>query len=71
MYPLYTCITICTPMYTRYHTCIYTIYTPNTPLNPPHIHPIYLPIYALKQPIKQVRVSIEHERDPDCAQHAR
>ena len=27
IYPLYTCITICTPMYTRY-ACIYIIYTP-------------------------------------------
>ena len=32
IYPLYTCIAIVTPMYTRY-TCIYTMYTPNTPLN--------------------------------------
>ena len=47
MHPLYTFITIDTPLYTHY-TCIYTIYTPlntskhplNT-LNAPYIHPIY------------------------------
>ena len=32
--PLYTFIAVHTPMYIRY-TCIYTIHTPNTPLNTP------------------------------------
>ena len=38
MHPLYTFITMFTPMYTRY-TCIYIMYTigiPNTPLNTPY-----------------------------------
>ena len=37
-------------MYTRY-TSIYIIYTPNTPLNTPHIHPPKLPTYRSKQEI--------------------
>ena len=32
IHPLYACIIIFTPLYTFYR-CIYTIYTPNTPLN--------------------------------------
>ena len=36
-------------MYTRY-TCIYTTYTPNTPLNTPLNTPSILPILALTQP---------------------
>ena len=32
LHPLYTVLAVHTPMYTRY-TCIYTIHTPNTPLN--------------------------------------
>ena len=43
IYPLYTFIAVLTPMCTQY-TYIYTIYTPNTPLNTlqtPSKHPIY------------------------------
>ena len=36
IHPLYTCIAVYAPMCTRY-TCIYIIYTPNTP----HSHPTY------------------------------
>ena len=45
IHPLYTFIAVYAPMDTRY-TCIYTIYTPNTPLYTlytPYIHPIYTP----------------------------
>ena len=45
IHPLYTFITICTPMYTR-NTCIYTIYyTPNTPLNT--LHTPYIRLHKL------------------------
>ena len=53
IHPLYTFIAVFAPMYTRY-TCMYTICTPNTPLNTlytPHIRPKYAPKYALNPPL--------------------
>ena len=48
LHPLYTAITICRPMYTRY-TCIHTIHTPNTPSK--HLlNTLKHPLYALNTP---------------------
>jgi len=56
-HPLYTFITIFTPVVHPLYMYIYTIYTPNTHLNTPYTPSLNAFKQPIKQPIKQVRLA--------------
>ena len=69
IHPLYTSIAVYAPMYTHY-TCIYTIYTPNTPLNTPYTRPIYALKYPFKTGVNRFNGPVLSLRGPEGGRYA-